>query len=1077
MELTASFVELLQDFAPVFTTPTFQTFLEIVTGWILSHRHRYVTEVIFAGGNVGNGHWCRFHRFFSEAAWDIDILGLFLARLVGTILAPGSTLFWAVDDTLCRKRGLTLYGAGMHYDPLISSHAKPLVSWGHDWVVLCLIVVKPFCVPTKVFALPIVVRLYRNRQGLTKGKKSRGRASTPKPNPDHRTRPELARELIELVAKWYPDDEIILTGDSAYGGKSILSYLPANVHLISHVHPKGALLTSVPRSRRREAREHLEERGPPARHGPVGQGSGPALDSTQIQPVRAACDARGQNDEGSLLQGRWRPRVDDSLGARLGGKAPGSDVLLHQARMERQADGHAISFGVHNGSGFVGESALIAYQSFSSGLFLNTDNNGSPVDIEGTSVPTTVNIGTGNTTVSIASQSQTLANLKASLLLQGGVGSNSLNVFDRNDAIKSTLPYVLQAGALERPVSATTYGPWITYKWFPKGITLQTDNNGTPIDVEGVSTPTTVDLGSGNTAVTVAQNVKSLSPFVTSVYVQSPLTLNGGPGSDSLTVNDQNTAYFNGQSGSYTISANSIWLVVPDGADNLPRLAQINYQSFLGGVTLNTDNNGTPVDVEGISGPTTVNLGSGNTKVTDSATGESLAGMTTSANFEYLKLNGGSGSDSLIVNDTNNTISSTQDSYTVNAGSIVRSDPETILYLHLVLTASIYYAGFSAVALNTDNNGTRVDVEGTSAPTTINTGSGNTVVDVTTIGQNLGQIGSNLTVNGGIGLDSLVVNDSANPLAQSTTRLGTSVTARTYSYGVTSSDISRSATTITTSLSIRGTLVRTSTSTLNINYASIRAGVTLDTDNNSTPVMVSGAPGTAPVTIDGGTGTNSIYGPAVANTWSLTGTNTGVLDNWVHFNGFANLFGGTLSDSFDFTSSSEVTGNIKGIGGNDLVNYARDSSSVTVNLNTGAASGVVGSISGIQGAVGGSGNNILTGSGRSLLIGGAGPAQLFGGSGDSLLIAGTTTFDLTDAALESILDEWDRTDLGFTQRMQHLTSGGGLNGSNILASGTVSGTGKADTITSEAGQAWIFASKYDKVVSQKSTDVVTTLSN
>ena len=74
MELTASFVDLLQHFVPVFTAPTFQTFLQIVTGWVLSHRHRYVTEVIFAGGNVGNGHWCRFHRFFSHAAWDIDIL-------------------------------------------------------------------------------------------------------------------------------------------------------------------------------------------------------------------------------------------------------------------------------------------------------------------------------------------------------------------------------------------------------------------------------------------------------------------------------------------------------------------------------------------------------------------------------------------------------------------------------------------------------------------------------------------------------------------------------------------------------------------------------------------------------------------------------------------------------------------------------------------------------------------------------------------------------------------------------------------------------------------------------------------
>ena len=213
MELTASFIDLLQHFVPVFTTPTFQTFLQVVTGWVVSHRHRYLTEVIFAGGNVGNGHWCRFHRFFSHAAWDLDTFALFLAKLVVTILAAGATLFWAVDDTLCRKRGLTLYGAGMHYDPLISSRAKSLVSWGHDWVVLCLIIVKPFWAPTKVFALPIAVRLYRNRQGLTKGKKGRGKAS--KPDPNHRTRPQLALELIQLVAQWYPDDEIILTGVSA----------------------------------------------------------------------------------------------------------------------------------------------------------------------------------------------------------------------------------------------------------------------------------------------------------------------------------------------------------------------------------------------------------------------------------------------------------------------------------------------------------------------------------------------------------------------------------------------------------------------------------------------------------------------------------------------------------------------------------------------------------------------------------------------------------------------------------------------------------------------------------------------
>jgi hypothetical protein len=141
---------------------------------------------------------------------------------------------------------LTLYGAGMHYDPLISSRAKSLVSWGHDWVVLCLILVHPFWAPTKVFALPIAFRLYKNHQGLTKGKKRPTKASKAKPAPDHRTRPELALELIVLVATWFPDDEIMVTGDSAYGGKSILRQLPPTVHLISHVHPKGALYRPAP---------------------------------------------------------------------------------------------------------------------------------------------------------------------------------------------------------------------------------------------------------------------------------------------------------------------------------------------------------------------------------------------------------------------------------------------------------------------------------------------------------------------------------------------------------------------------------------------------------------------------------------------------------------------------------------------------------------------------------------------------------------------------------------------------------------------------------------------------------------
>jgi len=163
------------------------------------------------------------------------------------VFAPTGLIEMAVDDTLCRKRGLTVYGTGMHHDPLISSRAKPLTSWGHDWVVVTLIVRCPFWAATKVWSLPIAFRLYRNRQGVTKGKKKAKRTKKPpKRDPNHRTRPELAVELISLVASWFPQRKLIVSGDSAYGGASVLKKLPANVELISHVHPKGALYEPAP---------------------------------------------------------------------------------------------------------------------------------------------------------------------------------------------------------------------------------------------------------------------------------------------------------------------------------------------------------------------------------------------------------------------------------------------------------------------------------------------------------------------------------------------------------------------------------------------------------------------------------------------------------------------------------------------------------------------------------------------------------------------------------------------------------------------------------------------------------------
>jgi hypothetical protein len=169
-----------------------------------------------------------------------------LVKLLVRLFASQGIIQLAVDDTLCRKRGLTVYGTGMHHDPLISSRAKPLTSWGHDWVVLTLLLRLPFWSPSKLWSLPMGLRLYRHRQALTTGKKKRKKPARRKREPKHRSRPELAVALISRVAGWFPARTLLVTGDSADGGARVLRKLPANVALISHVHPKGALYAPAP---------------------------------------------------------------------------------------------------------------------------------------------------------------------------------------------------------------------------------------------------------------------------------------------------------------------------------------------------------------------------------------------------------------------------------------------------------------------------------------------------------------------------------------------------------------------------------------------------------------------------------------------------------------------------------------------------------------------------------------------------------------------------------------------------------------------------------------------------------------
>jgi len=137
MGLVTSFLVMLQPLAVAMTAPTFSNWTTLLAGWAFAPR-RTVTGMLLAAGVVGQKHHSAFHRLFAQAQWSLDRVGL----LVFDMLVPWleGDLFVALDDTLARKRGLKVFGVGMHHDPLLSTRRTAVTNWGHSWVVLGVIV-------------------------------------------------------------------------------------------------------------------------------------------------------------------------------------------------------------------------------------------------------------------------------------------------------------------------------------------------------------------------------------------------------------------------------------------------------------------------------------------------------------------------------------------------------------------------------------------------------------------------------------------------------------------------------------------------------------------------------------------------------------------------------------------------------------------------------------------------------------------------------------------------------------------------------------------------------------------------
>jgi hypothetical protein len=228
LNLPASLAGLLMMLRPVFTGPSFRTFCGLVAGLCGQVRRRTVCGML-AGAGLG---WCwphdRAHYFFARAAWDLDELGLAVARLVAALLVPeGEPIEVAVDDSVFRRSGRKVWGAAWQHDG--SSPARSKLSFGNCFVTAGIVVRLPFL--ARPACLPVLARLHVP---------GRGRAVKPRRQAAPASAVSAAAALVTLLAGAFPGRRIDVVADAHYHGPALRD-LPATVTWTTRL-PKNAVL-------------------------------------------------------------------------------------------------------------------------------------------------------------------------------------------------------------------------------------------------------------------------------------------------------------------------------------------------------------------------------------------------------------------------------------------------------------------------------------------------------------------------------------------------------------------------------------------------------------------------------------------------------------------------------------------------------------------------------------------------------------------------------------------------------------------------------------------------------------------
>jgi DDE superfamily endonuclease len=249
--LSADFLVVFQNFAPILTSTVWPLALSLLVGAILAPGKRTVSSILRVLGQSEGPQFQNFHRVLNRTVWSCREGGRVLLQLLIETFSPEGPLVFGLDETIERRWGRRISARGIYRDAARSSKSVTNKTSGLRWVSVQLLAWVPWA--QRWWALPFLTVLAPSRRYYQK----RGR--TPK------TLTDCARQTIAQVRRWLPGRELIFVGDMTYAVLELLGFAQRlGVTLITPLRLDAALFTPAPSHHGKKGRPRKKGRRLPS---------------------------------------------------------------------------------------------------------------------------------------------------------------------------------------------------------------------------------------------------------------------------------------------------------------------------------------------------------------------------------------------------------------------------------------------------------------------------------------------------------------------------------------------------------------------------------------------------------------------------------------------------------------------------------------------------------------------------------------------------------------------------------------------------------------------------------------------